>query len=82
MFDSYGSDSDGEGGPGFSISWRGGEADFDASRFDYERPWALHEIPVSGDRDGYETPDPSPEAALEAAALAEKMMGELTRHRP
>jgi hypothetical protein len=26
-----------------------------------ERPWALHETPVAGDRDGYESPDPPPE---------------------
>ncbi|HEX3254245.1 MAG TPA: sigma factor-like helix-turn-helix DNA-binding protein [Gaiellaceae bacterium] len=61
MFDSYGGESDAEGGPGFTVSWRGGEADYDPWRLDVERPWALHETPVSGDRDGYETPDPPPE---------------------
>jgi DNA-directed RNA polymerase specialized sigma subunit len=61
MFDSYDADSDAEGGPGFSVFWRGGEADYESWRFDIERPWALHETPVSGDRDGSESPDPPAE---------------------
>jgi DNA-directed RNA polymerase specialized sigma24 family protein len=61
MFHPYGGEWDAEGGPGFSVSWRGGEADYEPWRFDVERPWALHETPVSGDREGSETPDPPPE---------------------
>jgi hypothetical protein len=61
MFDSYGGESDAEGGPGFTVSWRGGEAEYEFWRFEKERPWALHATPVSGDRDGYVTPDPPSE---------------------
>jgi DNA-directed RNA polymerase specialized sigma subunit len=61
MFDSYEGESDAEGGPGFTVSWRGGEAEYELWRLDKERPWALHETPVSGDRDGYVTPDPQRE---------------------
>jgi hypothetical protein len=61
MFDSFGGDSDAEGGPAFSVFWRGGEADYESWRFTAERPWALHETPVAGDRDGYESPYPPPE---------------------
>jgi hypothetical protein len=63
MFDSSGADSDAEGGPGFVFSWRGGEADFKPNRFEKVRPWGLHETPVSGDRDGYETPGPPAQQA-------------------
>jgi DNA-directed RNA polymerase specialized sigma24 family protein len=78
MFDSYGVDSDAEGGPGFIVSWRGGEADYASWRFDKERPWANHETPVSGDRDGYETPDPPPEAVEEARTMGAAFLAGLT----
>jgi DNA-directed RNA polymerase specialized sigma24 family protein len=78
MFDSYGSESDAEGGPGFSVSWRGGDADYQPWRFDSERPWALYEIAVSGDRDGYETPDPHPEAVEEARRFGAESLAGLT----
>jgi len=78
MLDSYGGDKDAEGGRGFIVSWRGGDADFDTWRFDKERPWALHETPVSGDRDGYETPDPRPPHAVWARSIVPIMLGELT----
>jgi DNA-directed RNA polymerase specialized sigma24 family protein len=78
MFNSFGGDPDAEGGPGFSVSWRGGEADYEPWRFDVERPWALHETPVSGDRDGYATPDAPPEQAVWARKMIPIMLADLT----
>jgi DNA-directed RNA polymerase specialized sigma subunit len=78
MFDPYGGESDAEGGPGFSVFWRGGEADYESWRFDIERPWALHETPVSGDRDGYESPDPPPEDVERAQLNVAKSFARLT----
>jgi hypothetical protein len=79
MFDSYGGESDAEGGPGFSGFWRGGEAGYESRRFDIERPWALHENPVSGDRDGYESPDPPPEEVERAQVYVEESFARLTK---
>jgi hypothetical protein len=78
MFDPYGSEGDGEGVPGFIVSWRGGEADFESWRFDKDRPWALHETPVSGDRDGDLTPDPPPQGAELARQRIAAMLEALT----
>jgi DNA-directed RNA polymerase specialized sigma subunit len=78
MFDSFGGDSDAEGGPEFSVFWRGGEADYESWRFDVERPWALHEAPVSGDRDGYESPDPPPEDVERAHGKVAESLDRLT----
>lgn len=78
MFDLFGGESDTEGGPGFSVSWRGGEAEYEVWRFDREQPWALHETPVSGDRDGDETPAPPPGQALWARKVIPLMLAELT----
>jgi len=78
MFDPYGSEGDGEGRPGFIVSWRGGEADFESWRFDKDRPWALHETPVSGDRDGDLTPDPRPQGAELARQRIAAMLEALT----
>jgi DNA-directed RNA polymerase specialized sigma24 family protein len=78
MFDSYGGNSDAKGGPGFSVFWRGGEAEYEAWRFDKERPWAIHETPVSGERDGDETPDPPPEEVELAREQVAQMFEGLT----
>ncbi len=78
MFDSYGGDSAADGGPGFTVSWNGGEADYEPQRFDREQPWALHETPVSGNRDGHETPDPPPDRVLWAREFVPVVLAELT----
>jgi DNA-directed RNA polymerase specialized sigma subunit len=78
VFDSFEDDSDAEGGPGFSVFWRGGDADYVSWRFDTERPWALHETPVSGDRDGYITPNPPPEEVAVARERVATILEALT----
>jgi hypothetical protein len=78
MFDSFEGDTNAEGGPGFSVFWRGGEDDYESWRFDVDRPWALHETPVSDDRDGDQTPDPPPQEVELAREHVTQMFEALT----